>query len=161
MPFALFLTIVNSNTFLHNLLFELNIMFTLLLGLICIFVWDKNQNKFLSLIAIAGCLFLAHILNTDYGYWGVLLVFVLYLCRQNKVLLLASMFSLAIIKFAPDLIKYNFYYMHLILMISTFLAVIPILLYNGKQGKKIKYLLYAFYPIHLLVLYLIHIYTAL
>ena len=36
--------------------------------------------------------------------------------------------------------------------------VLPILfinLYNGKQGIKLKYLLYIFYPAHLLILYLL------
>ena len=37
---------------------------------------------------------------------------------------------------------------------ATF-AVVPMLLYNGKKGASVKYLFYAFYPAHLLILYLI------
>ena len=36
--------------------------------------------------------------------------------------------------------------------ISAFLSLIPIRLYNGKRGLKLKYLFYAFYPVHLLIL---------
>ncbi|WP_461613607.1 TraX family protein [Clostridium sp. Marseille-QA1073] len=33
----------------------------------------------------------------------------------------------------------------------------PIKYYNGKKGKNIKYAFYVFYPLHLLVIYLIKI----
>ena len=39
--------------------------------------------------------------------------------------------------------------------ITSFFALIPIALYNGKRGLKMKYFFYVFYPAHLLLLYLI------
>jgi hypothetical protein len=39
--------------------------------------------------------------------------------------------------------------------ITAFFVLIPIALYNGRRGLKMKYFFYAFYPAHLLILWLI------
>ena len=132
-------------------------MFTLFIGLVCIWLWDKLPIKALSIFIIGILCVLAEFINTDYGYWGVLLIFVLYLCRNSKIAIAISYISMVLLKYLPYLIKYNFYNVYIFLFIGTILAVVPILLYNGKQGKKIKYFLYIFYPVHLLCLYGIHL----
>ena len=38
---------------------------------------------------------------------------------------------------------------------GTILSLIPLLCYNGKKGKGLKWLFYIFYPAHLLLLYCI------
>ncbi len=43
----------------------------------------------------------------------------------------------------------------------AFLAVIPLLYYNGLRGRQIRYLFYIFYPLHLLLLYLLMYFTGL
>jgi len=148
-PFYLFHSI-KSNTF------ALNVMFTLLLGLFCIWIWEKSPWKWMSVYLIALACLVAEVTKMDYGYWGVLLVVVFYLCRNKKIAIFLGFLGMLLLKYLPYIIKYEFYYKYILLFVGTLVAVIPILLYNGKQGKKIKYFLYVFYPVHLLLLYYLH-----
>ena len=135
--------------------FNLNVGFTLLIGLFAIIIFDKCPNKLLGFIGVAGCSILAELLHTDYGYWGVLAIFCFYLFKDNKLINGLVFLLLVIGKYANDLMTSNFNYNYIIMAICTYSAIIPILLYNGKQGKKVKYFLYIFYPLHLLILGLI------
>lgn len=132
--------------------FNLNVGFTLLIGLFAITIFDKSPNKFLGFLGVAVCSVLSELLNTDYGYWGVLIIFCFYFFKRNKALNAFVFLLLVMAKYANNLITSNFNYNYIIMAICTYSAIIPILLYNGKQGKKMKYFLYAFYPLHLLVL---------
>ena len=38
------------------------------------------------------------------------------------------------------------------------MAALLILLYNGERGKKSKYFFYAFYPVHLMIIYIFYRY---
>ena len=79
----------------------------------------------------------AEMLNLDYGMNGIISIVALYAFRQNKRLqLLIGAVSFCWEQMAP-------------------LAFLIMAFYNGKRGRKIKYAFYAFYPTHLLVLYLI------
>lgn len=142
------------NLFQYAIGFSLtsNVFFTLLLGLLSICAFEKIPNKLMGIIVSGICIFLGHLLNVDYGYWGVLLVFAFYILRTNKVLLTLGFAAIIMLKYVPVLIQSNFNFLNMYLAIFTFLAIVPILLYNGKQGLKTKYLLYIFYPLHLTIL---------
>ena len=142
------------NLFEYALGFELhlNVLFTLLLGLAAITFFDKAPNKLLGIIGVGICVALGHFLQVDYGYWGVLVVFCFYLFKNTKWLTGVVFLLLVIIKYYANLVQSGFYYQYIALAIATFAAIIPILLYNGKQGPKFKYFLYIFYPVHLAML---------
>lgn len=98
----------------------------------CSYFW----KVFLRLFTIAVFAFGAEALNFDYGIYGIISIAALYEFRQNKgTQLLAGAVSFC---WEP----------------AAMAAFLPIALYNGKRGKSLKYVFYAFYPLHLLVLYL-------
>lgn len=150
-----------------------NVMFTLLLGLLAIKVIDnlkkdvsaKNTGKsvlWLGLICIGGTLGFV-----DYGFLGVLTVVMFYLCRGYRftpVLQLAGMILINIVFFEGQVFIFELFGRSIEIPYQCFavLALIPIWLYNGKKGKSnkaLQYGFYAFYPVHMLVLYLIKLFA--
>lgn len=129
----------------------LNVMFTLLLGLLAINIFDKLKKKYyISLPLIVMIAYLASVLNVDYGWYGVMAVFVLYVFRYNNG---ARIFAFAILNLL-------FYFERLFAqfsvqsLISYIFATIPaflLVLYNGKLGPKTKYIYYIFYPVHMMI----------
>lgn len=117
-----------------------NVFFTLLLGYLGIWTMERfpHDRKKLAFF-LAGLLLEAILLDADYGASGFGFILVLYLLRDNALFqaIVGSCF-----------------------LSSTWragLAFIPINLYNGKRGfirgKAAAYCFYAFYPVHMLVLY--------
>lgn len=148
-PFSFFLYTITGE------FLTLNIFFTLLCGLLAIYAFEKCKNKVVGCLACVGLAILASLLHMDYGYYGVLAIFLFYVFRNHKGWMATSFIGLTILKYIPTWLATNFYYPNLLLCLFTSLAIVPILLYNTKQGKKLKYFFYAFYPCHLLLLALL------
>ena len=137
--------------------FAINVIFTLLFGLLAILIYDK-YNKFVGVCSFLLLAIIAQICHFDYGFFGVFIIFMFYLLR-NKKIVMSIIFALAVItKFYMSIIKYGIPFSYLfmgntysLLMYFTLFSIIPIFLYNGKKGKDAKYLFYIFYPVHLLI----------
>ena len=125
-----------------------NVMFTLLIGLLTMMVWniccEANKSP-LKLVLGALCTIpifvLAELLKTEYGAFGVALIFVMYALRGDPIKRDISSAAILLgcnLKGAASLIS------------------LPLIsLYNGERGKQNKWLFYIFYPAHFLVLYAI------
>lgn len=101
------------------------------------------QTACADLTVLGAAMFAAEYLRTDYGGMGVLTIAAMYLFRKRRVMsMLAGCVVLTILTVSE---------------LPAFLAVIPIALYNGKRGLRMKYFFYAFYPVHLLLLYVISV----
>lgn len=136
-----------------------NVIFTLIFGALTIYgiqyIGRSKYNSlikiFLMIICIFIGLFLAELLNTDYGMHGVLAILLLYIGRDSKILTAISLFLAFLFEFEvwgmviPQ--TYGFVY----------LSIPLIMLYNGKRGNQNKWAFYIFYPAHLLVIYLLKI----
>jgi len=136
--------------------FTFNILFTLAFGLLSITVYDKCENKSLGFTLVILCAVLAQLLNFDYGWFGIATIFIFYVFKREKL-------YMNILFYITTFIHYTYYFAktlkieYLLIFICCTLALIPINLYNGKKGKNIKYFLYIFYPLHLIILYIIKV----
>lgn len=119
-----------------------NVFFTLALGLVCIYIYDKN--KWAGLLAVCVLGYVADAIYCDYGLYGVLLVVSMYALGSTKLGLFAAL-AITTLMFNPigSIQSYAIF------------AIVPLAFYNGKLGPKMKYLFYIFYPAHLLALGLI------
>ena len=157
-PFSLYLSRLTTE---H----ELNVFFTLFFGLFAIALFDrfdkieckKKYTHYLNiafgLICVACIAFIAHLLKCDYGAYGVCVIFIFYLFKEHKILMNICFIVTTFLYYMDRLIFTPFTLRTLILFICTCLPIVIIDLYNGKKGFNIKYLLYIFYPLHLLLFY--------
>lgn len=122
---------------------SLNVLFTLLLGFLALCAvsqWEKHrQSSGVLAIQLFILLLSAAIGRVDYGACGVTFILALYMLRQHRLLQAAIGFGLLPSKWL------------------VLIAFIPMNLYNGCrgfiQGAVSKYAFYAYYPLHLLILY--------
>ena len=126
-PFMLFRSMFTSS-------FALNIFFTLLIGLIAIIGYEQCKNKYVGLLLVVCLALTADALKTDYGYFGILMIFIFHVFKDKKTLMNISYIGLCLLKYIPLYISHNFYYAYLLLAICTILSLIFINLYNGKKG---------------------------
>ena len=119
-----------------------NVFFTLFLGyagMCCI--EELKERPLEQLISLIALVLVAMNLKADYGIGGFAFILVMYLLREQKILQ-------AIVGTCIESGGW-----------AAGLAFIPINLYNGQrgfiQGKVMKYLFYAAYPMHIMIIYLI------
>ncbi len=146
-----------------------NVLFTLLLGLMAIKVIDNLKKNYkakdialsalwLLLIALASLIGFV-----DYGFNGVLMVVLFYICRDFPFAWLAQLVGMVcinIIFFEGQVIPFELFGNTVEIPTQGFavFALIPIWLYGGRKGisnKFLQYGFYAFYPVHMIILYLI------
>lgn len=149
-PFMLFLS-----TFTDTFMF--NIFFTFTLALIALYFYDKVKNKLLGFIIVLCITIIAEFIKVDYGAFGILLIFSFYFFKDKPILITISTFILCFGNYIIDIISYpSLSFIYILCAFFTFLPSILILFYNKKEGPKTKYFFYIFYPLHLLILYFIH-----
>ncbi len=149
-PFMFFRTLVGEWRML-------NIMFTLLLGVIAINAYDKIKKKYISIPIVIIIIALGELLNVDYGWLGVLTVFLMYALR-NKKMFLPLVYGVTIFTYYYSVLgnQYIFTTKNILLMLFTWSSTFIINQYNGEKGKSVKYFFYWFYPVHMLGVYLLH-----
>lgn len=136
-----------------------NVMLTLLMGFCALQVMKKCPNVLLKCLAAVPFAVLAEWMHADYGAEGVLVIALFGLTRDWKYQHLAQLLGLGLI-FSQMSSAEIFRVGGLIVTMQELgaLAVIPISLYSGKKAttsRAVQWGFYLFYPVHLLVLYLL------
>ena len=126
-----------------------NIMFTLALSLITIWIVDEMKGRLAkksktlwygaSVLVVAVMCAVAMFFSLDYDYHAIIVAYLFYLFYE-KPLYGAALGYLSIIK-----------------ELYSVLGFAATLTYNGERGKQYKWLNYAFYPVHLLILGLLRV----
>lgn len=117
-----------------------NVFFTLLIGIGMVVLLERNREWPVKAVILLLAMWLAVLIRSDYNFRGVLLIFVFYIFHESRWLAVTAGGF------------WNFLYQGVIQKYGV-LSVLPLALYNGERGKKMKYFFYIFYPAHLLLLY--------
>lgn len=126
-----------------TLLFEKqNVMFTLLLGYLAMWSLEYFKGKPLISLALLVCMFLiSRYMQANYRTAGFIFILLMYGLRKERVIQTVA---------CPVLLQ---------MKLMVFLSLMLTCLYNGKRGfiktPFLKYCFYAFYPVHMLVIYLL------
>ncbi len=117
-----------------------NVFFTLLIGIGMVVLLERNREWPVKAVILLLAMWLAVLIRSDYNFRGVLLIFVFYIFHESRWLAVTAGGF------------WNFLYQGVIQKYGV-LSVLPLALYNGERGRKMKYFFYIFYPAHLLLLY--------
>ena len=128
-----------------------NVLFTLLLGLLAVLAADRLRRRpavaVLCALALSGA---AQLARTDYGMFGVWLVLFFWLLPgaspPRAALLSVLLFWLGA---AGGGLQTGLW------QLAGLLALPLIRLYGGRRGRGGKYAFYVYYPLHMLLLYLL------
>lgn len=157
-----------------------NVMFTLLIGLLCINELEKLRSYtqagavqkcapvssiLISTLKITGLLLMSVVLFVDYSAMGVLTIILFYLCHGHRFGWIGQIAGMIYINFfaleglsIPVVIGGSQFFFPA--QGFAVLSLLIVWLYNGQKGrssKALQYGFYAFYPVHMLVLSLIRL----
>ena len=151
--------------------FHQNVLWTFLMSLLVMMLLDRVRERFKPMAAAllsAGVVLLGTVLGfavmSDYFGVGVLMVLTFWFFRErswkSRLCQLVCLYILNVELLGGYYYDFQIFGRSFEIIQQGFalLALIPIWLYRGRQGhhsKAFQYICYAFYPVHMLLLYLV------
>lgn len=127
---------------------QLNIVFTLFLGLLALYLYDRPKKIFFKIIGPLLVAFIANYLSVEYGAYGVLMILFFFIFKNSFYLLpVQSLLTFFQVLAHPASILQLF-------SIPAFFLVHYFQKFDFKINRTFQYL---FYPLHLLLLYLVRL----
>ena len=125
-----------------------NIMMTFFWAILGLMLYERVRNRphgtFLGAAVLLVFTVSSLFLGLDYQILAVGLIILYYLLR-NKAPLINNLAAMAYHVLLRNVGIYWF----------GVLGFVPVLLYNGKRGRGLKWFFYLFYPLHLLAIYIL------
>lgn len=106
--------------------------------------WDGKKGLAFGTAAAIVLALAATLAKTDYGAYGVALVFLFYIMRERGLLAQVA-----------AALMYMLFTRNVGISLWAMASAVPILMYNGEKGRSLKWFFYCFYPGHLLIIGLI------
>ena len=145
-------------------LFRLNILFSFLISLLLITYIEKLRKNesiiykiclFVVAISLIILTLLAWFFDIlPYGMLGIVLVLAFYFIKDEmlrNILAVCILFGMSVV----NCLKFGWNFTNISQAFSI-ISILIICFYNNKKGKiNLKYLFYFFYPVHLLIIYLL------
>ena len=131
-----------------------NVMVTLCLGAVMIFCMEKSQKSLLKVLLAVPFAAAAELLCSDYGAWGISMIAVFAIVEERW---LQALCITAINWLIPSL-DIALLGVNISIQLFGALAMVPIACYSGRKlthNRVIQWGFYLFYPVHLLVLWLL------
>ena len=160
LPFVWF---SNSSTSGYFLL-QANVLYTLFISLLLLIFLDKARNIFVRVLIVLGAGILVTLPIADWGIMGILMVLLYRYVKNPKLKIILGAMVPLLTSGIPGLLGVLglledaaavYLPKALYFLVGTTLTIPLLLHYDGKRGRPMKYLFYAYYPLQFIVLALL------
>jgi hypothetical protein len=163
-PFSLAFSYMRHRELRFSFLSDTNIFYTLFLGALCVFIFQKLKElrggAWLIFFPLAVLMFIADRIGADYGGRGVLFLFLMYVIpeKRPRIIAMAAFMLFMYGNFLPGALFSGIGiapYMNVRftgMLAGGLASAVLAALYNGERGPGMKWFFYAAYPAHLLLL---------